>query len=167
MKMVSPASNQIITTRDFPVHSAEVLEKYFEIYANGQGDDLPPVPLMRTHHLLPHFDKPESDLLKEYLAQNPLAEYFLLNGSHRTTAADLTKRRINGMLLETHEDIETACEITFRNKPYRHGLLPTIEENIHDLVTHFSGTDKFWSVREKTDKMVRDTVIPKYMFVRD
>lgn len=145
---------QVITTRDFPVHSAEVLERYFEMYRNGGGYNLPPVPLMHKNLVTPHFEGPEEPILREYLRQNPQAEYFLLNGSHRTTAANLAGRMIGGMLLSTQEDICKARQITFNGEPYQHGLLDTIEGNIDDLVAHFRGTAMFWSVEQKTAKMV-------------
>lgn len=154
---------QVITTKDFPVHSAEVLQWYFEIYKNGEGDDLPPVPLMHVNHVAPHFDGVENTLLQEYLRQNPQAEYFLLNGSHRTTSANLTRHRIKGMLLRTREDIQEAGQIKFRGEMYQHGLLDDIMGNIEDLVEHFSGTDKFQTVQQKTDRMVDARVIAEHM----
>lgn len=154
---------QVITTRDFPVHSAAVLAKYFEMYQNAEGNDLPPVPLMRKDLIIPRFDTPEQSLLQEYLRQNPQAEYFLLNGSHRTTAANLTRRMIGAMILETREDIDNARQLKFKGKPYQHGLLDTIEGNIDDLVAHFRGTSMFWSVEQKTNRMIDEMIIPRYM----
>jgi len=124
---------QVITTRDFPVHSAEVLEMYFEIFRSGSGGDLPPVPIMHRNLVIPHFEESTGVLLQEYLRQNPQAEYFLLNGSHRTTSANLTRHMIKGMLLATEEDIRQAKQIKLKGEMYHHGLHGTIDGNVKDL----------------------------------
>lgn len=154
---------QVITTRDFPVHSAEVLQWYFEIYKSGESDDLPPVPLMHIDCVAPHFEEVESTLLQEFLRRNPQVGYFLLNGSHRTTAANLAKHRIKSMLLRTRKDIQEAGQIKFRGQIYQHGLLDDVMGNIKDLVKHFSGTDKFETVQQKTDRMVNERVLAEHM----
>lgn len=154
---------QVITTRDFPVHSAEVLKKYFEIFRSGGGRNLPPVPLMHRDLFIPHFEEPESAVLQEYLRQNQQAEYFLLNGSHRTTSANLTRHTIKGILLRTEEGIRKASQIKFNGETYQHGLLDTIVGNIKDLVEHFRGTEMFQSVQQKTDRMTDERIIPQHM----
>jgi len=154
---------QVITTRDFPVHSAEVLEKYFKIYQSGEGNDLPPVPLMHSDLVIPHFEETDRALLQEYLKQNPQVRYFLLNGSHRTTSANLTRHSITGMLLRTEEDIKQASEIKFKGEKYQHGLHETVIGNIEDLVNHFRGTDMFQTIQQKTDRMVDERVISQHM----
>lgn len=163
MEFVDLKPAEVITTRDFPVHSGEVLEGYFEMYKNGHGNDLPPVPLIHVERFFPHFDRQERGLLEEYLRQNPEVRYFLLNGSHRTTAATLTRNLIKGMVLETLEDIQEARRITFKGEPYEHRLLGTIEANIDDMVAHFRGTGRFESIQQKTDRMVEEGVIPDWM----
>ncbi|MBU1017489.1 hypothetical protein KKA33_00490 [Patescibacteria group bacterium] len=163
MKFKELSPTQVITTRDFPVHSAEVLERYFEIYRNGNGDELPPVPLIHRNLVTSHFEGTDSALLQEYLRQNPRVEYFLLNGSHRTTSANLTGHVIKGMLLGAKEDIQMASQIRFKGEIYEHGLHDTIIGNVIDLVEHFSGTDRFQTVQQKTDRMVNKRVIPGYM----
>ena len=155
--------SQVITTRDFPVHSAKFLEKYFEIFQSGNGFDLPPVPLVHTDLVTLHFEEPISSILQEFLRQNPQAEYFLLNGSHRTTSANLTRHLIKGMLLATEQDIEQANQIKFRGEMYQHGLHSSIIGNIRDLVDHFSGAEKFQTVQQKTDRMADEKVISQHM----
>jgi hypothetical protein len=163
MHIINAQPDELITTRDFPVHSTKVLEQYFQIYKNGTGNTLPPVPLIHKNLFLPHFAKPESTLLKNFLTANPEATYFLLNGSHRTTAANLKRQLIRGMILETLKDIACARKIDINGEPYEHGLLDTIDDNIQEMVAHFKGTDTFRTVQQKTDKMVEEKVIPKYM----
>ncbi len=163
MEFIELNTLQAITTRDFPVYSAEVLDWYFEIYQSGNGDDLPPVPLMHTELVLPHLQGTTGTILQKYIRQNPQAEYFLLNGSHRTTAANLTGHIIKGMLPKTEEDIIQARKIKFRGKKYQHGFDDTIIGNIKELVDHFKGVEKFETVQQKTDKMINEKVISEYL----
>ena len=163
MKFKEVSPTQVITTRDFPVHSAEVLEKYFKIYRSGNGNDLPPVPLMHSDLVIPHLEEADRTLLEEFLKQNPQVRYFLLNGSHRTTSANLTRHSIIGMLLRTEEDIKQASQIKFKGEKYQHGLLETIIENIEDLVNHFRGTDIFQTIQQKTDRLVDERAIPQHI----
>jgi hypothetical protein len=155
--------SQVITTRDFPVYSAEVLEKYFEIYRNGNGNDLPPVPLMDSDFVIPHLEEPDRILLEEFLRKNPEVRYFLLNGSHRTTSANLTRHSIVGVLIRTEEDIQQTSQIEFKGKKYEHYLPETVLGNIKDLVNNFRGTDRFETIQQKTDRMVDETVIAEHM----
>ncbi len=164
MKFVDVQPDEVITTRDFPVYSPEVLEKYFDLYKNGRDKVLPPVPLIDVNRYLTHFDEPEYSLLLEFLSQNPDVRFFLLNGSHRTTSANLNRILIRGMVLETIADIQVAKEIRCNGKRYEHGLLDTIDENIKDLIEHFRGTKLFQTVQHKTDQMINQRVIPPYMY---
>lgn len=153
----------VITTRDFPVYNTEVLERYFAIYKNGRVNSLPPVPIMHVDRVTTYFNEPEISVLNEFLTQNPKTEYFLLNGSHRTTAATLTGNGVNGLLLEKVPDIEDLRTTTLKGNAYEHRLKNTIEENIMGLVNHFIGTEAFQTVRQKTDRMVEEGVVPTYM----
>ena len=54
-KELSPT--QVTTTRDFPVHSVEVLKEYFDIFKSGCGGDLPPVPIMHRNLVVPHLEE--------------------------------------------------------------------------------------------------------------
>ncbi|MEK7528860.1 MAG: hypothetical protein AAB592_03755 [Patescibacteria group bacterium] len=160
MRSVDVHPEEVITTRDFPVHNAEVLERYSAMLRDGDDQGIPPVPLVEVELFLPHFDEPEITLLREFLIEHPDVKYFLLNGSHRTTAANLTRRAIRAVVLEALGDIVTARRMTFNGVPYEHGLLDTIDANIRDLVVHFRGTKAFQTVQEKTAKMVEERAIP-------
>lgn len=145
---------KLITTRDFPVHNAKVLDEYFALYRSGKGHELPPVPLVHRNHIMGHFVDADFKLFLEYIKQNPEAEYFLLNGSHRTTAASLTRSLIKCAILETDDDITECRQITFNGKPYEHLLEDTLQENIQGVTNHFRGTRIFETVQQKTDRMV-------------
>lgn len=163
-KELSPT--QVTTTRDFPVHSVEVLKEYFEIFKSGCGEDLPPVPIMHRNLVIPHLEESTRVLFQEYLRQNPQAEYFLLNGSHRTTSANLTRYMIKGILLATEEDIQRARQIKINGAMYNHGLNDTIGGNIKNLVDNFRGIKMFQTVQQKTDRMANERVIPQHMIER-
>jgi len=163
MKLLNIKSTEAITTRDFPVYSVEVLNRYFKMYKNGNGDDLPPVPLIHIKKFFSHFEEQEKIVLEEFLKQNPKVKYFLLNGSHKTTSATLTRNMIKGIVLRTPEDIQEASKITFKGNTYEHRLLDTIEANIEDMVAHFRGIKRFESIQQKTDRMIYEEVIPTHM----
>jgi len=55
LKIVELKADKIITNRDFPVHSAEVLSRYFELFINGREIGLPPVPLINVEKFLRYF----------------------------------------------------------------------------------------------------------------
>ena len=163
MKLKKLCPSQIITTRDFQVYSNDVLEKYFEIYRSGKGQELPPVPLIHKNLVMPHFENEIWKILMVCLEKNPQAEYFLLNGSHRTTSATLTHHSIEGVLLRTEEDISQANQIRYMGEKYWHDLHPTIIKNIKDLADHFRGTLLFQTVQEKTNRMVEEKVIAQLL----
>lgn len=163
MKFKQLSPTQIITTQDFPVYNTNILEQYFNIYKKNKGDDLPPVPLIHVNLAFPYFTQPVISLLQEFLEKNPQVEFFLLNGSHRTTAANLTRHQIKGVVLEQEGDIKPAQQIKFKGKKYQHLLEDTIIENIEGLVKHFHDAKKFETVQEKTDRMIKERTIPQYI----
>lgn len=163
MKYIAVQPAEIITTRDFPVYSSAHLASYFEMYKKGSENLLAPVPLIELQQFLPYFAKQELTVLNTFLTQNPNVRYFLMNGSHRTTCANLTKKPIQGMILESNDDIVVARQLKSNGQQYEHGLLDTIDENILEMVAHFKGTDKFETVEHKTQRMISERVIPYEM----
>jgi len=154
---------QIITLNDYPVHNVEVLKEYFNMFCNGEYVGLPPVPVLhRSIAMLPTSseDSLSSNLaLQRYLQDNPVAEYFLLNGNHRTTAATLSRTLIEVYAFEQDSDIDYARMISDEDIMVE----PTISANCDDLGRHFCRTVRFETVREKTKRMVADRLIPLRM----
>ncbi len=153
---------QIITLNDFPVHSTEVLNDYFEKCKSGKEIAL--VPVIRKEIVKQYF---YGETLKEFeifIENNPAAEYFMLDGSHRTTALTITNRKIKGMIYETDEDIKKARSLVTTGQILENGTLDwTIKENCEFLNEHFSKTKLFQTVEQKTMRMVTEKVISEKM----
>lgn len=157
-------SAQVTTLRDFPVYSAKILNDYFRTFESGHGEDMPPCPVIHKDFVVPYFEEPLNTLFQKHIRQNPQAEYFLLDGSHRTTAANLTRNMIKVMLLATDENAQEAKQMKWKGKLYNNfGLKETIRGIIMDLVDHFRGTKIFQTVQQKTDRMADEEVIPQHM----
>ncbi|MFA6461163.1 MAG: hypothetical protein WCV90_02765 [Candidatus Woesearchaeota archaeon] len=154
---------QIITLNDYPVHSATVLGKYFDLFCSGKYKELQPVPVI--HKSIGMLQTPSEDSLsfnlslQKYLEENPVAEYFLLNGNHRTTAATLSRTLIEVYAFEHDGDIDYARRVSENDILVE----PTLSANCDDLGRHFCRTVRFETVREKTERMVVDRVIPLRM----
>jgi hypothetical protein len=106
MKTMELNPNQIITLNDYPVYSDSVLSEYYK--KCKLGEDVPFVPVIRKEIVRKYLD---SNLLEEFERfehQSPVAEYFMLDGSHRTTALTLAGCKISTIIYETDSDIEEA-----------------------------------------------------------
>ena len=152
--------DQIITLTDYPVHSAQVLKIYFKIYQQGAGGMMPPTPVISI-------DKVKSRIrnkrFAEFLNGHPEVEYFLLDGSHKTTAATLTHQPIQGMIFSTDGDIQEALKMVEKGDLFSLTTPSTIGECVEDLRKHFWPPAGFETILEKTDRMVQDGILPKYM----
>ncbi len=167
-KKLSP--NQIITLADFPVHSEQCLKMYFRLFQKGCGKVVPPVPVIHKSTGVP-FARGSGQkvvaynvLLSNFLEQYPKAEYFLLDGSHRTTAAALCHQKIPVMVFARDEDIAEAKRRVKSGELF--GLTiggDSIAEAITALEEHFFKERIFQTVAEKTQRMVQEKVIPQYM----
>jgi len=119
------------------------------------------VPVIRKDLVRKHFSY---ELLKEFErfeAINPLAEYFMLDGSHRTTALTLTDCKIPIIIYETDKDIEKAKRLVKLGQVLKNATLDmTLEENCETLNQHFKGKSYFMTVEQKTQRMVNENIIP-------
>lgn len=155
-------SNQIITLNDFPVHNEQILKIFFRIYQKGCGKIMPPVPVLHKNFV--SFSGKLQEIFEEFVARNPQAEYFLLDGSHKTTAAALTGSKISIMIFETDKDVKKAYAMAEVGELFSFILESTIRDIIHDLMKHFSKKSYFQTVQEKTMRMINEKVIPRYMY---
>ena len=92
MKTAVLKPNQIITLNDYPLYSNRVLRKYYD--KCKIGEDLPFVPIISKDIVSKYFNAELTTLFLEYEKQNFAAVYFMLDGSHRTTALTLAGRAI-------------------------------------------------------------------------
>lgn len=167
-KLLRP--NQIITTRDYPVYNEQILKIYFRIFQKKLGKILPPCPVIHKSLGAPYIKKNSfkakryNTLLKRYLEDNPQAEYFLLDGGHKTTAATLSYRLIPVWIIEKNKDFNEAKKLISRGELFGWYIVePSVKDAVKELADHHFGTEKFLTVEEKTNKMVKNKDIPKYM----
>lgn len=162
MKTIELTSSQIITLNDYPVHSDSVLSEYFT--KCKLGEKVPFVPVIRKDIVRKYFD---DKLLKEFERferQNQVAEYFMLDGSHRTTALTLAGCKIKAIIYETDSDIEEARKLVATGKILESRTLNhSLEENCEILNKHFKEKPYFMTVEQKTEKMVREKKLPQDM----
>lgn len=167
-KLLSP--DQIITLRDYPVHNAHILVIFFRIFSKGQGKILPPCPVIDKSSGIPYVrgkdakSKKYNTMLEKFLADNPRAEYFLLDGSHKTSAAALARKKIPVIVIEKDKDLAVIRKRQEQGEFFGFNEPPkTIKAAVRELADHFIGTNKFWTVKDKIDKMVKEKIVPSYM----
>ena len=165
MRIIELSAKEIITLNDFPVHNEHILKIYFLVYQKNCGDILSPCPVMHKNLVLKHFSLKLKKILEPFFVENLKAKYFLLDGSHRTTAACLTKNKINAMVIKSEKDIREAKSLAQSGEHLQCLLDATIKKIIADLIKHFEKKSYFETVEQKTRRMVAEKVIPKYMIL--
>jgi hypothetical protein len=163
MKFVTLSPNQIITLNDFPLHNIQVLKIYYYIYRKGCGRIIPPCPVIHKNLVRHIFNKSLKLKLEKFEKKNSRAEYFLLDGSHKTTAACLTKNKIKVMVFKNDKDITKAKRLAKTGELFSLTVGKTIKDNVDILNKHFKEKPYFETVEEKTERMIRKKSIPSYM----
>jgi len=159
MKTIELTPNQIITLNDYPVYSDSVLSEYFSKCKSG--DDVPFVPVIRKDLVRKYFDSKLLEEFEKFEHQNPVAEYFMLDGSHRTTALTLAGCKITAIIYETNSDIKDAKKLVATGQILQNGTLDdSLEENCEVLYQHFKEKPYFMTVEQKTEKMKRENKLP-------
>ncbi len=162
MRTIELTPNQIITLNDYPVHSDSVLSEYFAKCKLGK--EIPFVPVIRKDRVRNHFDDKILEEFKRFELQNPLAGYFMLDGSHRTTALTLAGCKITAILYESNEDIIEARRLVQTGKVLESDTLNhSLEENCKILNRHFKEKSYFMTAEQKTKTMVKEHKIPQNM----
>jgi hypothetical protein len=167
IKILNP--NEILTTKDFPVHNIDILKIYFKICQKGHQDILPPTPVIPFSVGFPLIDskdeksKEYNKRIKKYLKDNPRVKYLMLDGSHKTTALTLTHKKIHSMILKSDKDINEVQELINIGEIFGIYSLKPIKESLSEMANHFKDAKFFESVEDKTKRMVKEKVIPDYM----
>ncbi len=162
MKTIEVNPNQIVTLNDYPVYSNKDLEEFFKKSQNKEV--LPLVPVIRKNIVKKHLDAKLIKKFQKFEEKNPDAEYFMLDGTHRTTALTLTGCRIVVIIYSKDEDIIEARKLVSTGKILENATLRyTLIENCKILNKHFNVKPYFMTVEQKTKKMVKESVIPQYM----
>lgn len=169
MKIKNLQPNEILTTKDFPVHNSHILKIYFRICAKGHQKILPPTPVMPISNGLPLLDGKSKKILeynkriKEYIKKNKRIKYILVDGNHKTTALTLTHKLIHSMILRTGKDISEVKDLIEAGEIFGIYKIDNIKTELKKMAKHFKDAKFFESVEDKTKRMVREKVIPKFM----
>jgi|SRR3989344_388404 len=163
MKIINLNPNQIITLNDYPIRNEQILKLYFRMFHKGKRSLVPPCPVLSMNLLISHFNNKLKNLFIEFEVKNPKAKYFLLDGSHKTTAATLSHKRIPVMIFESDRDIQNAKRLVEEGEILSLTTGTTIRHTINILKRHFNKTRIFQTVEEKTNKMIRKKQLPTYM----
>ena len=167
IKNIKP--NEIITTRDFPVHNEHVLKIYFRICKKGHQKILPPTPVIPLSVGLPLLDgkskktQEYNQRLREHIKKNKRIKYIMADGSHKTTALTLTHKPIHAMILKTDEDIKEVRDLIEAGEVFSMITKETIKEELKNKARHLKNAKFFESVEDKTKRMVKEKVLPKFM----
>jgi len=150
--------NQIITLNDYPLYSNDVFDEYLDRCKRGEGLAL--VPVISKDAVRGCFGAELSKIFGEFEVQNPAAEYFMLDGSHRTTALTVAGRSIAVAIYEADLDIREARDLVATGRILENGTLDlTVEENCEVLGRYFSEKPTFMTVQQKADKLIQDNYI--------
>lgn len=167
-KLLRP--DQIITLRDYPVYNQHILKIFFRVFHKNQGKILPPCPVLHKSLGIPFVkgkdskSKKYNNLLRKYLENNPRAQYFLLDGGHKTAAATLAHRQIPVLLIEKDQDFKKARKLIEKGEMFGwYGLEKSVKQAVGVLTKHHFGTKHFQTVEEKVKKMVRKKDVPAYI----
>jgi hypothetical protein len=163
MKIKELNPNQVITLNDYPIHNEHILKIFFKIFNDGYGKIIPPCPVIHKSFVIPIFDKKLKEKFKKFEKSNSQAEYFLLDGSHKTTAATITNNKIKGLIFQDNKDIKEAKRLADIGELFNFTLPKTIQENVKILNSHFLRKKGFQTVEEKTKRMIKEKIIPSYM----
>ncbi|MBU1644455.1 MAG: hypothetical protein KJ598_04830 [Nanoarchaeota archaeon] len=160
METIELTPNQIITLNDYPVYSDSVLSEYFT--KCKLGEEVPFVPVIRKEVVRKYFDDKLLEEFERFEHQNPVAEYFMLDGSHRTTALTLAGCKITAIIYETDSDIKEAKKLVATGQILQNGTLDdSLIGNCEDLNRHFREKPYFMTVEQKTEKMKREKKLPQ------
>jgi hypothetical protein len=161
MKIRNLNPDQIITLGDYPVRSEQILKLYFRMHKKGTRKLVPPCPVI--HKRFVKFRGRLKEKFDKFCEDHPAAEYFLVDGSHKTTAATLASKQIYAMVFNSNEDIREAKRLVKKGELISLATDDSIEASVKSLIKHFKKYKKFETVKEKTMRLVRDKKVPEYM----
>lgn len=172
MKLLEVFDNEIVTMDDYPIHDLRdgdsvIIKLYFRIFQEGCAHIIARVVLLPKELVLAVFDEKGKKKFAVFEKRNPQVKYFALDGNHRTTAASLTKSKIPAMLFENDKDCKDVQKLNDSPGVFRDYTNNTLNECILELKDHFLKVDQFYTVAEKTKRMVEDTSLNMPQYMRD
>lgn len=172
MKLLEILDNEVVTMDDYPIHDLRdgdsvIIKLYFRIFQEGCAHIISRVVLIPKGLVLAAFDEKIKKIFANFEKKNPQVKYFALDGNHRTTAASLTKSKILAMLFENDKDCKDVQKLNDTAGVFRQYTNNTLNECVLELKDHFLKVEKFYTVAEKTKRMVEDMSIDMPQYMRD
>jgi hypothetical protein len=152
MKVLNLEPDQIVTLNDYPLYSNKDFVDY--LCRCKRGESLPLVPVVMKETVLIHFGISLVEDFRRFEKENPAVEYFMLDGSHRTTAQSFVGVKIRAVLYESDADIASARKQVASGQILQNATLDhSFEGNCELLRRHFADKPYFMTVVQKTEKM--------------
>ncbi|GAI82025.1 unnamed protein product, partial [marine sediment metagenome] len=85
------------------------------------------------------------------------------DGSHKTTALTLTHHLIQAVILKTDSDMAEVRELVKTGDVFSMNTGKTIKAELREKADHLKDADFFETVKNKTDRMVKEKIIPDFM----
>jgi len=164
MQQIFVNPNQIIGMNDYPpLHSPEALAGYYAKFKNKLFDEVAPVPLIHKSVAILYFMGCDNRFitynqnLERFFFENSEAEYFMLDGKHRSTAAVLAGESIPCVIIWDEDDVNKIHDLIISGKiPRLTGVEETLDATLETLEEHFFLYKRFWTVEEKTKAMIEN-----------
>ena len=174
MKLLEIKDNEIVTMDDYPIHDLKsgvsdgvILKLYFRIFQKNCANIVARTIVLPKELVAAAFDKKIKKKFDEFEKNHPKVKYFALDGNHRTTAASLTKSKIPAMLFENDQDCKDVQKMNNSAEVFRLYTNNSIDECVLELKDHFLKVEQFYTVAEKTRRMVEDMSVEMPQYMRD
>jgi hypothetical protein len=143
-----------------PLHSPVALKKYHNIFKKNKLKSITPIPVIPVSIAVSYFKKhPEvfntyREKLEHFLKKHPNAQYFMLDGTHRSAGAMLSVKMIPTYLIKSDRDVNNLILLRKSRKLNIMGLRSNLSETVGILQEHYCKTKRFWTLYEKVSLMI-------------
>lgn len=159
-KYLEPA--QLIAMIDYPpLHSPEAFVTYHnKLKSNNPLEPIIVIPkkivigYLVKHKI--HYNSYKK-ILEQFLLDHPKAKYFMMGGKHRSAAATILGVKICSIVVENDRDIGQLNSMMEKGEIT--GVPPVgknLDETLQELEEHYFEHKRFWTMDEKTKKMLEN-----------
>jgi len=199
MKRIELQPNQIIVPGEYKLGNESILKLYFRIFDRGHGKDVPPAIVIHRKTVDMFLNPAELDRedinyradITRYKNYNRIIEnafrsganYFLLDGNHKSVAATLTHNPISALELKLDKDTQRGKRMvesgdlfnwtvpgeTLRQTmgKLRDHLLEYMIRSIGPRIFFGEVVDSYpLTIRERTEQLISNGDLPEYMVDR-
>lgn len=142
-------AQQIITSNHKHLHDMHVFTIYNRIYQTKTQHILPPVPVIHKDKVKPYFSEKTKKAFEAFEKNHLKAEFFLLDGSHRTTAAAINNADIAAQIITNNAGVKQLYQDYLKGKQFQFLLPKTFEQNIQEIARQFNENPYFHTAEEK------------------